>query len=52
MAEERKNNGETEPLLWACLKCGYRVEGEPPPEKCPECGADKSEFEEVPKPGY
>ncbi|BBL80848.1 hypothetical protein RxyAA322_27020 [Rubrobacter xylanophilus] len=40
-----------EPLLWTCTACGYHVEGELP-EKCPECGADRGEFEEVPKPDY
>jgi rubrerythrin len=42
--------GEAEPLNWACTNCGYRVEGELP-EKCPDCGADKEMFDEVPKPG-
>ena len=43
--------GETEPINWACTNCGYRVEGELP-EKCPDCGADKEMFDEVPVPGY
>jgi rubrerythrin len=43
--------GEAVPLNWACTNCGYRVEGELP-EKCPECGADKEMFDEVPVPGY
>jgi rubrerythrin len=43
--------GEAEPLNWACTNCGYRVEGELP-EKCPDCGADKEMFDEVPVPGY
>jgi rubrerythrin len=42
--------GEAELLNWACTNCGYRVEGELP-EKCPDCGADKEMFDEVPKPG-
>ena len=44
--------GEAEPINWACTNCGYRVEGEPPPEKCPDCGADKEMFDEVPVPGF
>jgi rubrerythrin len=43
--------GEAEPLNWACTNCGYRVEGELP-EKCPDCGADKEMFDEVPVPGF
>jgi len=43
--------GEAEPINWACTNCGYRVEGELP-EKCPDCGADKEMFDEVPVPGY
>ncbi len=29
---------------WKCLVCGYIHTGEEPPEKCPVCGADKSQF--------
>lgn len=29
---------------WVCLVCGYVHDGENPPETCPVCGADKSEF--------
>jgi rubrerythrin len=43
--------GEAELINWACTNCGYRVEGELP-EKCPDCGADKEMFDEVPVPGY
>ncbi|CAN5141389.1 hypothetical protein BH18ACT10_BH18ACT10_13940 [soil metagenome] len=43
--------GEAVPLNWACTNCGYRVEGELP-EKCPDCGANREEFEEVPIPGF
>ena len=42
--------GEADLLNWACTNCGYRVEGELP-EKCPECGAEKEMFDEVPIPG-
>jgi rubrerythrin len=42
--------GEAVPLNWACTVCGYHVEGEVP-EKCPDCGADKEDFEEIPIPG-
>ena len=49
--ENRSEQGESVPLNWACTNCGYRVEGELP-EQCPECGADKEMFEEVPIPGF
>jgi rubrerythrin len=43
--------GEAEPINWACTVCGYRVEGELP-EKCPDCGAEREEFDHVPIPGF
>ena len=43
--------GEAEPINWACTNCGYRVEGELP-EKCPDCGEGKEMFDPVPVPGY
>jgi rubrerythrin len=46
-----EQQGESIPLNWACTVCGYHVEGAPP-QKCPDCGAGKEEFEEVPIPGY
>ena len=30
--------------LWKCTVCGYVHEGPEPPEHCPRCGADRSEF--------
>ena len=52
MTDESQNEqGESVPLNWACTVCGYHVEGELP-EKCPDCGADKEDFEEVPIPGF
>ena len=42
---------ETVPINWACTVCGYRVEGALP-EKCPECGADQEDFDNVPIPGF
>ena len=52
MTDERQNEqGESVPLNWACTVCGYHVEGVLP-ETCPDCGADKEDFEEVPIPGY
>jgi rubredoxin len=48
--DERDLQGEAEPLNWACTNCGYRSEGKLP-EKCPDCGADKEMFDQVPKPG-
>ena len=35
---------------WRCTVCGYIHKGPEPPDKCPVCGADKSEFEEVIEP--
>jgi rubredoxin/uncharacterized membrane protein len=32
---------------WQCKVCGYIHTGDEPPEKCPICGADRSEFIEV-----
>lgn len=32
---------------WRCTVCGYTLEGETPPEKCPNCGALKEKFEEL-----
>lgn len=29
---------------WRCLVCGYIHTGSSPPDKCPVCGADKSQF--------
>ena len=29
---------------FVCTICGYVYEGAEPPEKCPQCGADKSKF--------
>ncbi len=30
---------------WVCTICGYVYEGDEAPDKCPLCGADKSQFE-------
>jgi rubredoxin/uncharacterized membrane protein len=32
---------------WQCTVCGYIHNGEEPPETCPVCGADKSQFVEI-----
>jgi rubredoxin len=32
---------------WECTVCGYIHIGEEPPETCPVCGADKSQFVEI-----
>ena len=29
---------------WECTVCGYIHEGPEPPDECPVCGADKSQF--------
>ncbi len=33
-----------ETLRWQCVVCGYIHTGPEPPEKCPVCGADRSQF--------
>jgi rubrerythrin len=43
--------GETDTINWACTNCGYHIEGELP-EKCPDCGAPREDFESVPIPGF
>jgi uncharacterized membrane protein len=30
---------------WRCRVCAYEYQGEEPPEKCPQCGADRSFFD-------
>ena len=32
---------------WVCKVCGYVHEGDPPPEKCPQCGAPADKFEKM-----
>ena len=32
---------------WRCSVCGYIHKGDSPPEKCPNCGADRDKFGEV-----
>ncbi|MBU4316693.1 MAG: hypothetical protein KKF30_05415 [Proteobacteria bacterium] len=32
---------------WKCTVCGYIHEGDEPPEECPICGADRSQFVEI-----
>lgn len=34
-------------MKWRCLVCGYIHEGENPPEICPLCGVDASNFEKI-----
>ncbi len=31
--------------VWVCLICGYVHHGPEPPDECPVCGADRSDFE-------
>ncbi len=33
-----------EKKVWICQNCGYRHEGDKPPEKCPACDHEKSYF--------
>lgn len=32
---------------WVCTVCGYREDGEEPPDFCPDCGAPKERFVEI-----
>lgn len=32
---------------WRCIICGYIHEGENPPDICPICGADSTQFEKI-----
>ena len=45
-----ESQGDADAINWACTACGYRVEGELP-EKCPDCGASREDFDIVPIPG-
>ena len=43
--------GDADTINWACTNCGYRIEGELP-ENCPDCGANREDFDIVPVPGF
>ena len=49
--EKPEAQGEADAINWACTNCGWRVEGELP-EKCPDCGASREDFDIVPIPGF
>ena len=34
-------------MKYVCQVCGYVHEGDPVPEKCPQCGAPASKFKEM-----
>jgi rubrerythrin len=34
-------------LIWKCLRCGYITQAGDPPDRCPNCGAGREEFEHV-----
>jgi rubrerythrin len=34
-----------EPVEWICMKCGFTMEGNEPPGKCPACGHPREYFE-------
>lgn len=34
-------------LVWRCLRCGHTVSAHEPPDRCPDCGAPREEFEHV-----
>lgn len=33
--------------VWSCGTCGYVHRGDEPPDKCPNCGAEKARFSEI-----
>ena len=33
------------PIVWKCVKCGYKYEGTEPPPKCPSCKHPKEYYE-------
>ncbi len=40
--QDNPNNKEVSMNSWICDKCGYNMEADKPPEKCPSCNADCS----------
>jgi rubredoxin/uncharacterized membrane protein len=44
---ESSNPLDDETRRWKCMVCGYIHTGPEPPNVCPVCGADKSQFEAV-----
>jgi rubrerythrin len=44
-AEEGKAWKGRENTIWVCSKCGFNIEGEEPPAKCPACQHPKEYFE-------
>lgn len=43
--EEDKVWKRGEPVVWTCSKCGFTIEDNEPPEKCPACAHPKEYFE-------
>jgi rubrerythrin/uncharacterized membrane protein len=39
-----ETNAVEKTLRWQCVVCGYVHTGPEPPDKCPVCGADRSQF--------
>lgn len=48
-AEAEANATTNENSKWRCSVCGYIHTGSIPPEKCPVCGADQSQFVLLPE---
>jgi rubredoxin len=46
-AEPEELRPSAGPPTWKCNVCGYIHKGDEPPETCPVCGADRSEFVEI-----
>ena len=36
--------------IWKCDVCGYEYRGSEPPDVCPQCGANRSQFKSSPSP--
>lgn len=36
-------------MIWRCGVCGYIHDGSSPPQSCPKCGAEASQYSEVPR---
>ena len=32
---------------WVCNVCGFSIEGDTPPDNCPQCGTDRDHFEKI-----
>ncbi len=47
----KENSNKPDLPSWRCIVCGYIHKGETPPEICPVCGVDSSQFERITESG-